>query len=137
MASLNTSGRLPRILLVEPDGMVRGTVASVCRDLRLAEVVQSVSCDSAARIMADDALQACILSMADGEESLVLLDRLRNDEFICQADMPVAMTAAGIDAATAARLKELRIRRLLLKPFKVRDLITTVEILLAAATVPG
>ena len=35
--------RLPRILLVEPDGLVRGTVASVCRDLQLADVVQAGS----------------------------------------------------------------------------------------------
>ena len=50
---------------------------------------------------------------------------------------PVAMTAAGIDATMAGRLKELRIRRLLLKPFKIRDLVATVETLLVAATVPG
>jgi len=51
--------------------------------------------------------------------------------------MPVAMTAGGIDATMAARLKELRIRRLLLKPFKIRDLVATVEALLAPTTVSG
>ena len=43
MASMTPSSGLPRILLVEPDGLVRGTVASVCRDLGLAEVVQAVN----------------------------------------------------------------------------------------------
>ena len=113
--------RLPRILLVEPDGLVRGTVASVCRDLQLAHVIQAGSCDLATRLLV----------------GLDLPTRLREGSFVCSADMPVAMTAPGIDATMAARLKELRIRRLLLKPFKIRDLIATVEALLAAATVPG
>lgn len=137
MASLTPSSGLPRILLVEPDGLVRGTVASVCRDLGLAEVVQAVNCELVPKALADDSLSACILSLTDCDGALDVLERLRQGEFACQADMPVALTATGIDAATAARLKPLRIRRLLLKPFKIRDLVTTVEALVAATTVPG
>lgn len=137
MGNLITSGGLPRILLLEPDGLVRGTVASVCRDLRLAEVVQAVGCDSARKAMADDSLKACILSLSACEAALEILGNLRQGGFSCPADMPVALTAPGIDADTAARLKELRIRRLLLKPFKIRDLVVTVETLLAAASVPN
>ncbi len=129
--------QLPRILLVEPDGLVRGTVASVCRDLQLADVVQAGSCGLAVKFLVDDSLQACILSLSDCGSCLDLLTRLREGAFTCPADMPVAMTTAGIDAATAGQLKALRIRRLLLKPFKIRDLVATVESLVAAATVPG
>ena len=129
--------RLPRILLVEPDGLVRGTVASVCRELQLAHVIQAGSCDLATKLLVDDSLQASIVSLSDCGSGLDLLTRLREGSFPCAADMPVAMTASGIDATMAARLKELRIRRLLLKPFKIRDLVATVEALLAAATVPG
>lgn len=129
--------RLPRILLVEPDGLVRGTVASVCRDLQLADVVQAGSCDLATKLLVDDSLQASIVSLSDCGSGLDLLTRLREGAFTCPTDMPVAMTAAGIDAATVGQLKALRIRRLLLKPFKIRDLVATVESLVAAATVPG
>lgn len=129
--------RLPRILLVEPDGLVRGTVVSVCRDLQLADVVQAGSCDLAPKCLQDDSLQAGILSLSDGGSGLDLLTQLREGSFACPAGMPVAMTAAGIDATMAARLKELRIRRLLLKPFKIRDLVATVEALLAPTTVSG
>lgn len=129
--------RLPRILLVEPDGLVRGTVVSVCRDLQLAEVIQAGSSDLAMKLLQDDSLRAGILSLSDGGSGLDLLAQMREGAFTCPCDMPVAMTAAGIDAATAGRLKELRIRRLLLKPFKIRDLVATVETLLVAATVPG
>lgn len=129
--------RLPRILLVEPDGLVRGTVVSVCRDLQLADVVQAGSCDLAMKLLVDDSLQAGIVSLSDCGSGLDLLTRLREGAFACPADIPVAMTASGIDAAQAGRLKELRIRRLLLKPFKIRDLVATVEALVAAATVTG
>lgn len=137
MPTLIGARRLPRILLVEPDGLVRGTVASVCRDLQLADVVQAGNCDLAMKLLLDDSLRAGILSLSDGGSGLDLLTRLREGSFTCAADMPVAMTASGIDAAMAGRLKELRIRRLLLKPFKIRDLVATVETLLVAATVPG
>lgn len=137
MPTLIGGRRLPRILLVEPDGLVRGTVASVCRDLQLADVVQAGSCDLAVKLLVDDSLQASIVSLSDCGSGLDLLTRLREGAFTCPTDMPVAMTAAGIDAAQAGRLKALRIRRLLLKPFKIRDLVATVESLVAAATVPG
>ncbi len=137
MPTLIGGRRLPRILLVEPDGLVRGTVASVCRDLQLADVVQAGSCDLATKLLVDDSLQASIVSLSDCGSGLDLLTRLREGAFTCPTDMPVAMTASGIDAATAGQLKALRIRRLLLKPFKIRDLVATVESLVAAATVPG
>lgn len=137
MPTLIGSRQLPRILLVEQDGLVRGTVVSVCRDLQLADVVQAGNCDQASKLLLDDSLKAGIVSLSDGGSCLELIAQLREGAFRCPADIPVAMTAAGIDATMAARLKELRIRRLLIKPFKIRDLVATVEALLTAATVPG
>ncbi|TNF58587.1 MAG: histidine kinase [Burkholderiales bacterium] len=135
MASLTSANSLPRILVLEPDGLVRGTVSSVCRDLRLADVVQTISCAAAARELVDDSLAACILSLAEGEAAMDLLRRLREGEFACPADMPVALTATTVDGRTAGVLKELRIRRLLLKPFRIRDMVSTVESLLATTAV--
>lgn len=137
MPTLIGGRRLPRILLVEPDGLVRGTVVSVCRELQLADIVQAGSCDLAAKLLVDDSLQAGIVSLSDCGSGLALLTQMREGAFACAADMPVAMTAAGIDATMAGQLKALRIRRLLLKPFKIRDLVATVEALMAVVTVPG
>ena len=33
-----------KVLLIEPDGLVRGTVASVCREMQIARVRQTISC---------------------------------------------------------------------------------------------
>jgi len=59
--------------------------------------------------------------------ALDLLARLREGALRCDADMPVAAMARTVDAALVARLKELDVRRLLLQPFKLRDVIHTME----------
>ncbi|MEZ5644828.1 MAG: hypothetical protein R3E99_06660 [Burkholderiaceae bacterium] len=129
--------RLPSILLLEPDGLVRGAVTSVCRDLCLAEVIQTVNCASALKALAQDPYQACILALTDGGTCMDILTQLRQGAFSCAADVPVALTASSIDAAIVARLKSLEVRRLLLKPFKVRDLVVTVETLLGTSAQTG
>jgi CheY-like chemotaxis protein len=124
---------LPLLLLLEPDGLVRGTVSAVCRDLGLAHVLQVSSCASALEALREQRVQACMLSLTDRQPALELLQRLRRGELCCAPDIPVAITASEIDVALAQSLKELQVRRMLLKPFKVRDSIATIETLLPRA----
>lgn len=115
------------VLLIEPDGLVRSTVASVCRELQIVRMHQATSL-----VMGEQWLQAwpadgLMLSLADHEAALDLLSRLRAGDFRCEADIPVAAMAPACDAAMLQRLKELDVRRFLLQPFKLRDVIQTVE----------
>jgi FixJ family two-component response regulator len=45
--------------------------------------------------------------------------------------MPVAVTTAQCDVPMATRIKVLEVQRILLKPFKIRELITTIQTLVA------
>ena len=113
-----------KVLLIEPDGLVRGTVASVCRELQLARVRQSISVAAGEQWLKNGHPDGLL---AEGEVALDFLTRLRAGAFDCDADLPVAVMAREGDAALVARLKELDVRRLLLQPFRLRDVIHTLE----------
>lgn len=117
----------PQVLLIEPDGLVRGSVASICRELQLVRLQQATSIALAERWVKSNADQGLLLSLAEGPVALDFLVRLREGRYRCAVDIPVAVMAPTCDAALAARLKELDVRRLLLQPFRLRDVVHTLE----------
>jgi hypothetical protein len=123
----------PQVLLIEPDGLVRGTVASVCRELQLVRLQQATSIAQGERWMHSNADQGLLLSLAEREAALTLLTRLRAGELKCAANIPVAVMVHAADAGLVTRLKELDVRRLLLQPFRLRDVVHTVEQVWSAA----
>lgn len=134
MSSIQRSAS-PQLLLIEPDRIVRSTVASVCRGLDLAQVHQAASVAVGLQTLQSQGMDGLLISMADADGALSLLERLRAGAFVGPADMPVAVMAAHADAALVERLKAVRIRRLLLQPFRIRDVVMTVEGLCASTAV--
>lgn len=123
---MNAVGR-PQVMLIEPDGLVRGTVASVCRELQLVRLQQATSIAQGEKWMQSNADHGLLLSLAERDAALALLTRLRAGELRCEPDIPVAVMVASADAQLVARLKELDVRRLLLQPFRLRDVVHTLE----------
>ena len=123
---MTAAGR-PQVLLIEPDGLVRGTVSSVCRELQLVRLQQAISVAQGENWLQAHAGHGLLLSLAEREAALVLLTRLRAGELRCEPDIPVAVMAASADADLVARLKSLDVRRLLLQPFRLRDVVHTLE----------
>lgn len=117
----------PQVILIEPDGLVRGTVASVCRDLQLVRLQQVTTIALGEKWMQSNTDHGLLLSLAEREAALALLTRLRAGELRCEADIPVAVMVHGADAELVARLKALDVRRLLLQPFRLRDVVHTLE----------
>ena len=117
------------ILLVERSTMVGNIIVSTARQLGLRPVRLVANCRSAHQSMEHHAFDGVITSLEDEEEALQLLQGLREGAFKSLANIPVAITTAQCDAALALRVKELHVRRILLKPFKIRDLITTIQML--------
>lgn len=118
---------LRKVLLVEPDGLMRGTVASVCRDMHIARVCQTISVASAEQWLKTETPDGLLISLAEGDAALDFLTRLRAGAFSCDRNLPVAAMARTADPALVASLKELDVRRLLLQPFRLRDVIHTLE----------
>ena len=121
------------VLLIEPDGLVRGTVASVCRELQLVRLQQVTSVAQGEKWMQSNADHGLLLSLTERDAALALLTRLRAGGLRCDAHIPVAVMVHGADADLVSRLKELDVRRLLLQPFRLRDVVHTLEQLWPAA----
>lgn len=125
--TVHGSTSLRKVLLVEPDGLMRGTVASVCRDMHTARVRQTMSVASAAHWLKTETPDGLLISLAEGDAALDFLTQLRAGAFSCDQHLPVAAMARTADPSLVARLKELDVRRLLLQPFRLRDVINTLD----------
>ncbi len=115
---------LPQILLIEPDGLVRSTVAAVCREMRLAQVHQAAHVAVGRQLLDAHTFDAWLVSTVEGEAAIGLIERLRAGQFFGGPGLPVAAMTASADRAAA-----LKVQRLLLQPFKIRDVVQTVETL--------
>ncbi|AOW14871.1 hypothetical protein LPB72_20825 [Hydrogenophaga crassostreae] len=125
--SIAAFAKAPKILLVDADNTVRGTVASVCRDLNVARVTQATSVSMAEQHLRTGRLSGLVLSMGEEVAALALLTRLRAGDFPCGPEVAVVVMAHECTADLARQLKALKVRRLLLQPFKLRDVIQTLE----------
>ncbi|MEI7446317.1 MAG: histidine kinase [Burkholderiales bacterium] len=130
---MTRAGPMVRVLLVEPHAVLRGTVAAVVRELDVVEVYAVASVAAARRTLAELRPDVLVLSLDEGEAAFTLLEALRRGGDSRGAETAVAVTATACDAPTASRLRALDVRRLLLKPFKVRTVLETVSGLCATA----
>lgn len=127
---LNSRPPESALLVMEPDSLVRGTLCAVCRDLDLAQMTQASSVAMAEQRLAEQVFDGLLLSLDDAAGGLALLRRLRAGRWATRADAAVAVMAPGCDASTAHDLRHLGVRRILLRPFKIRDAVHTVQRLL-------
>jgi len=125
---------LPGLLLLEPYFVLRHTVAAVARELRIADIVEATSLDSATQMLAHRSFDACLVSVGDEREELALIQRLRDGGLASRAETPVAVTAATVDAGLVLALKEMHVSRIVLKPFKVKVMLETLTKIVADAT---
>lgn len=119
------------LLLVEPDFLLRRTVGGVVRGLALAQVQETARIDHARRLLAEQRFDAILLALDAENLALNLLTDLRAGLLHGPADTPVAVAATTCDAGLLVQLKALAVRRLLLKPFKGKDMLQTVRQLAA------
>ncbi|HEY8878740.1 MAG TPA: response regulator [Roseateles sp.] len=134
MTAVRPSGRL---LLVEPQFVLRRTVSTMAREMGLADVQEATSPAVAERLLFERRFNALLIALDDDGEALELLRRLRAGDTSHPADVLVAATASACDVELALRLKELDVCRLLLKPFKVRGMLEVISALGAPEPLPA
>ena len=104
---------VPALLLVEPGSLLRGTVASAARHLRLANVQEATSVRAAERLLELHRFEMLMLALDGDGLALLLLSDLRVARFASHGDL--------ID-----RLKSMRVRKIVLKPSKARTLLDAI-----------
>ena len=124
------------LLLVEPQFLLRRTVAAVARDLRLANPKEITTIEQAGTLVSVQAFDALFLSLDEEAAALELMSRVRGGQTRCAPDIPIAVTAAACDTSLALRLKQLEVRRLVLRPFKVKGVLDAIAALRPPAAAP-
>jgi len=135
--SAGSESELPSLLVVEPDFLMRRIIVSVVRDMALARPSEALGIAPAERLLQSTAYDALLLAMSADDAALTLLAQLRQGRCTCAAATPVAVATAQCDAGLVQQLHALGVRRVLIKPFKVKDVIETVTRLCSAPTVPA
>ncbi|GDY34284.1 hypothetical protein ACINB_01770 [Acidovorax sp. NB1] len=126
---MSPSAAQPPILLVEPSSLTASIIVSTARQLNMPAVRQVSSVRTAQQHLAAQGFLGVIVSLEEEQEAVALLEQVRGARFAVHAQVPVAVTTAQVDASTAVKMKALQVRRVLLKPFKVRDVIATIQML--------
>ncbi|MES2075695.1 MAG: response regulator [Pseudomonadota bacterium] len=119
-----------QMLLVEPEALLRQTVALTARSLGMGTIHEAASGAVARRLLQAHAFDGAVFAIdcadgADGCFDLSLLDQVRGGQSASAADIPIAIM---VEHATCALLKQLQTRqvhRLILKPFRARVLLDT------------
>ena len=122
----------PEILLVEHSAMIGNIIVSTARQLGLQPIRLVTSSRGALQFMENQVFAGLITSLDDEAAALALIQRLRDGKFKSPSNTPIAITTGQCSAELANRIKLINARRILLKPFKIRDLVTTIEILASA-----
>jgi DNA-binding NarL/FixJ family response regulator len=123
------ASELHHILLVEKNHMVGSVIASTARELNLATVRKVTNISNAQQYLSSEIYSGLIATIEDEISDLQFLYALRNSSFKAAANMPVVVITPECDEQFAEKLKTLEVSRILIKPFKVRDVISAIELL--------
>jgi DNA-binding response OmpR family regulator len=118
--------RRNRLLLVEPDSLLRRIVVSVARDLDLAVMEEATGASTAEAKLDATAFDGLVLALDEAGDMLAVLRALRLSRFRTSAQVPVVVMSSYCDEAMVSRMRELEVQRLLLKPFKVKSILDSV-----------
>ena len=120
------SAMLPRILLVEPQFVLRRTMVMVARDLGMVDFQEASSVGRARALLATDAYEGVVLDLQEGPQALELLSELRQGRFATPRDTRVVVLAGGGSQVDTERLHGLGVARVLGKPVHISELLDAV-----------
>lgn len=115
-----------RILLVEPDHLLRRTVVASARALFSVEIDETSRYENAHTMVKNQRYDGLILALdEDGEHALTLVQQLRAGTLGSAQDSPVVLM--GYDGTTrrADQIQALDVQRFVRKPVKVRHILET------------
>ncbi len=117
---------LPRILLIEPQFVLRRTIAMVARDLGVVDFEEASSVGRARTLLASETYAGMVLDLSEGPQALALLDDLRRGGFTTPVNVPVILLATGEIPHGAAHQKTLEGARVLNKPVRISELLSAI-----------
>lgn len=121
-----------RLLLLEPQNLFRRTVVGVANELRLVDIDEAASVEAAQRALDHTRFDAMVVALDDEGTVVAMLQQVRAGAYRTQADVPVVVMTDLCDQKRIVEMKAMQVRRILLKPFKVKGVLETISELCAA-----
>lgn len=117
---------LPRVLLVEPQFVLRRTIAIVAHDLGMVDFHEASSVGRARTLLATDAYAALVVDLQEGPQALDLISDVRQGKLKHPLDLKIIVLAADLLPINDSRLQELGVHRVIKKPVRIADLLSAV-----------
>lgn len=119
------------ILLVEPTDLLRRTVSLTVRSLGTAQVTEAASYQGAQQVAELRRFDGAVIALewpprGDTCEGLTLIHQIRLGHCASAAAIPIAVLVDSCDTTLLQLLRASDISRILIKPFRVRDVIDTI-----------
>jgi CheY-like chemotaxis protein len=118
---------LPRLLLVEPQFVLRRTIVTVARNLGVVDFQEANNLERARTLLLSEVFQGLVMDLQQSTAALALLGDLRMGKFASQPDVLVVVTAANPPPDLERHLQEVGVRHVLGKPFKISDLLQLIS----------
>lgn len=120
------------ILLVEPSNLLRRTVSLTVRSLGTADVTEAATYQTAQQVCELRRFDGAVIALerppqGDTCEGLTLVHQIRLGRCASPADIPIAVLVGSCDTTLLQLLRASDISRILIKPFRVRDVIDTID----------
>ena len=120
------------VLLVEPVNLLRRTVTLTLRSLGTAEVTEAATYPTAHQLCDRRRFDGAVIALEwpqtnDAHRGLTLIQQIRSGECACPASMPIAVLVESCNTELLQILRSCGISRILIKPFRVRDVIETID----------
>lgn len=112
---------LLRILLIEPQLVLRRTIVMVARDLGVVDFQDAT--DVARALMTYERYDGVVVDLADGPATLELLEDLRQGSFNTPSNSTVIVLAANGETGDDSRLQALGVATVLGKPVRISALL--------------
>ena len=111
--------KLPQVLLVEPQFVLRRTLCSVGAELGLAAVTEALSIEAAQAKLKVGSFDALILGGIETKAILQLVTQIRSGQAGCPSDIRIIVTQGPAMSVTREALEQIGIDVFIERPFKV------------------
>ena len=120
------------VLLVEPVDLLRRTVSMTLRSLGTAEVTEAPTYPTGHQFCNRRRFDGVVVALewqhaGEQQKGLSLIQQIRAGDCICPATTPIAVLVDSCNTELLHVLRSCGISRILIKPFRVRDVIETID----------
>lgn len=121
-----------KILLVEPVNLLRRTVALTVRSLGTADVTEAAAYPTAQQFCALRRFDGAVIAVEspislESSAGLALIQQIRLGQGASAPSMPIAVLVDSCNAELLQVLRACGTSRILIKPFRVRDVVDTID----------